>query len=122
MDPLALLRPEGCAQRLFAHPVRALGIDLGTTNSTIAEIIWQPSGPEPKVRCLEVDQETLSGTRASKWACFSTTFNDPLPLFGKLLPLEKSRQLSVRRADQADAPKAPPPLAPATPNNNLDCL
>lgn len=39
-----------------------LGIDLGTTNSTTAEIRWDPARPEsPRARCLEVDQETLEG-------------------------------------------------------------
>jgi hypothetical protein len=36
-------------------PVRVLGIDLGTTNSTNAEVRWGPSGTTPKVRCVGVD-------------------------------------------------------------------
>ena len=58
-------------------------------------------------------------TRAAKWAYFSTTMDDPLPLFQKLLPLEQTRQLTVRRGDQPAAPKpAPPPRS----DNNLDFL
>jgi molecular chaperone DnaK (HSP70) len=39
-----------------------VGIDLGTTNSTIAEVRWESGGAAPKVRCVEVEQATLEGT------------------------------------------------------------
>src|SRR5690242_7595754 len=43
-------------------PIRVLGIDLGTTNSTLAEIVYQPGkGNIPQVRCLEIEQETDGG-------------------------------------------------------------
>jgi molecular chaperone DnaK len=42
-------------------PLRVLGIDLGTTNSTVAEVRWEPGGAV-RVRCVEVDQPTLEGT------------------------------------------------------------
>jgi molecular chaperone DnaK (HSP70) len=36
-------------------PLRVVGIDLGTTNSTIAEIVWHPERPAPEpVRCIPV--------------------------------------------------------------------
>jgi len=39
-----------------------IGIDLGTTNSTIAEIFWQPGDASaPRVRCLEVEQPSRQG-------------------------------------------------------------
>ncbi len=39
-----------------------LGIDLGTTNSTVAEVVWLPSEAEPgPVRCLTVEQPTSAG-------------------------------------------------------------
>ena len=42
--------------------VRVLGIDLGTTNSVVAEALWDPASPtEAHVSCLEVDQKTLAG-------------------------------------------------------------
>ncbi|SHJ85033.1 hypothetical protein [Desulfofundulus thermosubterraneus] len=35
-------------RRSFAgRPVRVLGIDLGITNSAVAEIIWDPKSDEP---------------------------------------------------------------------------
>jgi molecular chaperone DnaK len=43
-------------------PLRAIGIDLGTTNSTVAEIEWRPGGPAVQPRCVEIDQETREGT------------------------------------------------------------
>jgi len=52
-------------------------------------------------------------TRATKWAYFSTNTDGRLALFDKLLPLEKTRQLTVRRGDQASsAGQAPPVIHP----------
>jgi len=43
--------------------IRAIGIDLGTTNSTVAEVCWKKSGIErPAAECIEISQETLEGT------------------------------------------------------------
>jgi molecular chaperone DnaK (HSP70) len=39
-----------------------IGIDLGTTNSTVAEIVWEPGqAVPPPPRCLNVDQATTQG-------------------------------------------------------------
>ena len=44
------------------RPLRVIGIDLGTTNSTVAEIVVAPeSGGTPEVRCLDVEQPTRQG-------------------------------------------------------------
>jgi superfamily I DNA/RNA helicase len=59
-------------------------------------------------------------TRAAKWAYFSTSLVEPLPLVEKLLPLERTRQLTVRRGDQPAGPTPPLPTQP--PPNNLDFL
>jgi superfamily I DNA/RNA helicase len=59
-------------------------------------------------------------TRAAKWAYFSTGLGEPLPLMEKLLPLERTRQLTVRRGDQLGGPTPPAPTQP--PPNNLDFL
>lgn len=46
----------------IAKKFRVLGIDLGTTNSTIAETIWlEGSGETAQARCLEADQWTTAG-------------------------------------------------------------
>jgi molecular chaperone DnaK (HSP70) len=62
MDSLALLKREGVGVGLARTRVRVVGIDPGTTNSTVAEILWDPgqSGPV-EVRCLEIDQDTTEG-------------------------------------------------------------
>ena len=42
------------------RPVRVLGIDLGTTNSSVAEGVWDPNGEAaPRARCLAIEQETV---------------------------------------------------------------
>ena len=61
MPHIRFLEPasHGGAQ-LPLLPVRVLGIDLGTTNSTVAEAVWDPShGGAPIARCLEVEQEAV---------------------------------------------------------------
>jgi molecular chaperone DnaK (HSP70) len=47
--------------RVPTQPSRVVGIDLGTTNSTIAEILWRVGEKVPEVRCLEVEQPTRQG-------------------------------------------------------------
>lgn len=60
-----LIFPEGITNKRSKKPVRVLGIDLGTTNSTVAEIVYDPSSKSDiSVRCLAVEQPT--GTR-SHW-------------------------------------------------------
>lgn len=59
---LRILAPKGAKEIEVKTPLRVLGIDLGTTNSTIAEIVWNQNGStEFRSRCLEVEQNTLSG-------------------------------------------------------------
>lgn len=44
------------------RPIRVLGIDLGTTNSVVTDIVWDPSvGGEPSVTVLEIPQRTRQG-------------------------------------------------------------
>jgi molecular chaperone DnaK len=46
--------------------IRAVGIDLGTTNSAVTEIIWNPASAEPStLRTLEIEQPTREGTYTS---------------------------------------------------------
>jgi hypothetical protein len=55
-DALALLGQGGRLPARPSSPVHVLGIDLGTTNSSIAELIWD--GAPARARCLEIDQQT----------------------------------------------------------------
>jgi hypothetical protein len=50
---------QGTPATKSKKPVRVLGIDLGTTNSTVAEIVYEPSARNDiSVRCLAVEQPT----------------------------------------------------------------
>lgn len=62
MNNLTVVCPEGKKICKANKPVRVLGIDLGTTKSTIAEIQWNSGKITPVVaRCIEVEQNTLDG-------------------------------------------------------------
>lgn len=63
MNPLPHIRPPGAHPRPRLKAFRVLGIDLGTTNSTVAEVAWSPDAPEAvsTALCIEVAQPTLSG-------------------------------------------------------------
>lgn len=44
------------------RPIRVIGIDLGTTNSTVTEIVWSPNSSEPPVtNLIQIPQETTNG-------------------------------------------------------------
>jgi molecular chaperone DnaK (HSP70) len=47
-------------QDSMSSEIRVLGIDLGTTNSTVAEVFWQP-GEIPVCNVLELNQPTEAG-------------------------------------------------------------
>jgi superfamily I DNA/RNA helicase len=59
-------------------------------------------------------------TRATRWAYFSTSLGESLPLMEKLLPLEQTGQLTVQRGDQAGGPTPTPPTQ--SPAHPLDFL
>ena len=62
---LEIFKPEAGIEKP-EKPVRVLGIDLGTTNSTAAEIIWDPREDPPlNITTLEIDQETQEGVSTS---------------------------------------------------------
>lgn len=57
-----LMQSFGADSTLSRRPVRVIGIDLGTTNSTVAQISWPPTKPqELRPRCIEVAQRTPLG-------------------------------------------------------------
>ncbi len=43
------------------HTVAAWGIDLGTTNSVLAEAVWQPGDERPACRLVDITQPTKDG-------------------------------------------------------------
>ena len=71
---------------------------------------------------LDFPRGIVAITRAAKWAYFSTTVDDLLPLLQKILPLEQTRQLTIRRSDQTAALKQTSPAVQPAPDNKLDFL
>lgn len=50
----------------IGRPIRVIGIDLGTTNSAVAEIVWSPDSPhKPVVSLLQVPQSIVGGGEIS---------------------------------------------------------
>ena len=61
INTLALITPDDVQVRVPNKALRVVGIDLGTTNSAVAEILIRPGDTAlPEVRCLEVEQQTLA--------------------------------------------------------------
>ncbi len=62
MNDLSVFIPEHKGLSIPDRIVRTIGIDLGTTNSTVAEAVFDPKNKGVvKVRCLEIDQITELG-------------------------------------------------------------
>ncbi len=61
--PLHTWLPDAQSERpLPASPVRVLGIDLGTTTSAVAAMLWNPGQTEPPIpECIEIEQPTTMG-------------------------------------------------------------
>ncbi|HEY3382617.1 MAG TPA: Hsp70 family protein [Vicinamibacterales bacterium] len=94
-DLLALFAPAGAALTVPNKPVRAVGIDLGTTNSTLAEVTWMPGQREfPSARCVEVEQETLEGVAIHTLVPSIVAFHD-----GRMWVGEGAKRLRARAAE-----------------------
>ena len=50
MNNLSIIAPENQTIRTADGPLRVIGIDLGTTNSAVAEIVLPPGQPETAAR------------------------------------------------------------------------
>ncbi|UCD31988.1 MAG: hypothetical protein JSV38_14690 [Desulfobacterales bacterium] len=62
MNDLTVFVPEKTSPCIPTGPIRTIGIDLGTTNSAVAEAVFDPQNPHNiEVRCLEVEQLTEDG-------------------------------------------------------------
>ena len=66
MPLFRFLEPESHrASQLSLLPVRVLGIDLGTTNSTVAEVAFDPSDAHvPAARCIPIRRGSCSAATA----------------------------------------------------------
>ena len=62
MSDLSLIFPDSSRSLPVKGRVRVLGIDLGTTNSSVAEIVWDARNKDSiTARCLDIKQLTLEG-------------------------------------------------------------
>lgn len=62
MNDLTVIFPDNQKINKSKKAIRVFGIDLGTTNSSIAEITWSTGSKSPIVaRCIEVPQDTREG-------------------------------------------------------------
>ena len=92
MASFALITPNDTQVRTPDKPLRIAGIDLGTTNSAIAEIIVHPGDKTlPDVRCIEVEQDTIRGLYTHTLVPSVVAFHD-----GKLYVGEGARELRPR--------------------------
>ncbi|MDR1728925.1 MAG: Hsp70 family protein [Acidobacteriota bacterium] len=62
-NDLDIFSATGTQLQKASAPLRVIGIDLGTTNSTVAEIVLNDieKNMPPAPKCIEVEQETYSG-------------------------------------------------------------
>jgi molecular chaperone DnaK (HSP70)/tetratricopeptide (TPR) repeat protein len=62
MNDLTVFIPENSKPCIPDGPIRTIGIDLGTTNSAVAETVFDLENPQNiEVRCLKVDQPMEEG-------------------------------------------------------------
>ena len=62
MKSILNFRPANHLLELPKTPLRVLGVDLGTTNSSIVEATWDPAAPDVfQIGSIEVEQPTLEG-------------------------------------------------------------
>lgn len=97
---LNLLKSRGISEPP-KQTVRCVGIDLGTTNSTVSDIVWNKGQPAPNpVRTLAVDQETPNGRHTSPMAPSIVYVLDTGPLVGEGAKVHRGRM-----ADQSSGLK-----------------
>lgn len=78
-------------------PIRVLGIDLGTTNSVVTDIQWDPSsGEAPVISVLDIPQETADGGSVLQDLVPSVVAKLPN---GKILVGAGAHRLRVRPAE-----------------------
>ncbi len=95
MKSILDFKPEIISKELPKETVRVIGIDLGTTNSTAVEIIWDPQNPDTyQLDCLDIEQPTLEGTFTSVFLpSIVALFN------GKELVGEGAKRLRARASE-----------------------
>lgn len=94
MNIFQTLLPEGSPAAKSRKNVRVLGIDLGTTNSTIAEIIYNPTAKDNvHIRCLAVEQPAGSRSHWHPLVPSVVALHDGREIIGEGARLLRSRCL-----------------------------
>jgi len=98
-----LVFPNGVPSRKSKKPVRVLGIDLGTTNSTVAEIVYDPSGKSDiAVRCLAVEQPTGSRSHWNPLVPSIVAIHDGHEIVGEGARLLRARSREAGMIEEAN--------------------
>ena len=94
MNDLTVFMPEKSKPCIPDGPIRTVGIDLGTTNSAVAEAVFDPKNPHDiKVRCLEVDQATEKGIKTAVTVPSVVALTDEGVVVGKGARALRSRMM-----------------------------
>src|SRR5919201_1147862 len=97
---LAPFAPPNASLVVPRRPIRVFGIDLGTTNSTAAEVFWTPNRTDPvRARCLEIDQKTGEGLYTHVLVPSIVAVNQGAPIVGEGAKRLRSRtgELGLRQ-------------------------
>jgi len=98
-----LIFPEGFPTRRSKKPVRVLGIDLGTTNSTVAEIVYDPASKgDLSVRCLAVEQPTGNKSYWNPLVPSIVAIHDGQEVVGEGARLLRSRSREVGMIEECN--------------------
>jgi molecular chaperone DnaK (HSP70) len=98
-----LIFPEGTPGRKSRKPVRVLGIDLGTTNSTVAEVVYDPTSKgDISVRCLAVEQPTGSRSHWNPLVPSVVAIHDGQEVVGEGARLLRSRSREAGMIEESN--------------------
>ncbi len=103
MKVRGLIFPEGITNKRSKKPVRVLGIDLGTTNSTVAEIVYDPSSKtDISVRCLAVEQPTGNRSHWNPLVPSIVAIHDGQEIVGEGARLLRSKSREAGMIDESN--------------------
>jgi molecular chaperone DnaK len=92
MRDLTVFIPEKTKPCIPDGPIRTIGVDLGTTNSALAEAVFDPENPRDiQVRSLAVDQPTETGVVCDVMAPSVVALTDEEVVIGRGAKMLRSR-------------------------------
>jgi molecular chaperone DnaK (HSP70) len=92
MKTMELINPEKENLKKIKKPLRVIGIDLGTTNSTVAEIVYDPTKKDDiSIRCIAAEQPTGSRSHWNPLVPSVVAIHDGQEIVGEGARLLRSR-------------------------------